>query len=105
SVLLTQQRLTESLLRLATHVICLDRDWEIIAQERDDDLSSQTTSENLAYVIYTSGSTGRPKGVAIAHRSTVAFIHWARSVFTPEELAGVLASTSICFDLSVFEIF
>ena len=27
------------------------------------------------------------------------------SIFTPKDLAGVLASTSICFDLSVFEIF
>jgi non-ribosomal peptide synthetase component F len=32
-------------------------------------------------------------------------LHWARSVFTPEELSGVLASTSICFDLSIFELF
>src|SRR5207302_1328112 len=60
---------------------------------------------DLAYVIYTSGSTGRPKGVAIEHRSVVNFIHWARQVFTAEELGGVLASTSICFDLSVFELF
>ena len=60
---------------------------------------------NLAYVIYTSGSTGKPKGVAIQHRSVVAFIHWASGVFSPEELRGVLASTSICFDLSVFEFF
>ncbi len=57
-----------------------------------------------AYVIYTSGSTGVPKGVVIEHRSTVTFSHWAGSVFTAEEWAGVLASTSICFDLSVFEL-
>ncbi|MEW6306604.1 MAG: AMP-binding protein, partial [Verrucomicrobiota bacterium] len=43
--------------------------------------------------------------VAIEHRNTVSFIHWARTVFAPDELAGVLASTSICFDLSVFELF
>ena len=30
---------------------------------------------------------------------------WACEVFPPEDLAGMLASTSICFDLSVFEIF
>src|SRR5262249_60922207 len=60
---------------------------------------------NLAYVIYTSGSTGRPKGVAIEHATAVVFIEWARSVFSAEELAGVLAATSICFDLSIFEIF
>jgi len=60
---------------------------------------------NLAYLIYTSGSTGRPKAVAIEHRSAVAFAHWARTVFSPEDFAGVLAATSISFDLSVFEIF
>ncbi|HKH48828.1 MAG TPA: amino acid adenylation domain-containing protein, partial [Thermoanaerobaculia bacterium] len=61
--------------------------------------------DNLAYLIYTSGSTGRPKAVAIEHRSAVAFAHWARAVFSPEDLAGVLAATSISFDLSVFELF
>ncbi len=60
---------------------------------------------NLAYVIYTSGSTGEPKGVAIEHRSAVAFARWAREAYTPEERAGVLGSTSICFDISVMEIF
>ncbi|MDP9122751.1 MAG: AMP-binding protein, partial [Acidobacteriota bacterium] len=60
---------------------------------------------NLAYCIYTSGSTGRPKGVAIEHRSAVALIEWALQVFAPAELAGVLASTSICFDMSIFELF
>jgi len=59
----------------------------------------------LAYLIYTSGSTGRPKGVAIEHRSAAALVRWARTVFSSAELAGVLASTSVCFDLSVFEIF
>ncbi|HVG91801.1 MAG TPA: amino acid adenylation domain-containing protein, partial [Alphaproteobacteria bacterium] len=61
--------------------------------------------DNLAYVIYTSGSTGKPKGVAICHSSVVTFLHWCRETFLPEEMSRVLASTSICFDLSVFEIF
>ncbi|HYG64187.1 MAG TPA: amino acid adenylation domain-containing protein, partial [Thermoanaerobaculia bacterium] len=60
---------------------------------------------NLAYLIYTSGSTGRPKAVAIEHRSAVALVEWAGGVFTAEELSGVLAATSISFDLSVFELF
>ena len=61
--------------------------------------------ENLAYVIYTSGSTGRPKGVAICHRSAAALVAWALETFSAEECAAVLGSTSICFDLSVFELF
>ena len=66
---------------------------------------SDTVAGNLAYVIYTSGSTGQPKGVAITHGSALALVDWAGRTFTREELRGVLASTSICFDLSVFEIF
>ena len=77
----------------------------MIAKESAANLQNITTVDNLAYVIYTSGSTGQPKGVAIEHRNTVAFLSWAHSAFTQEELSGVLASTSICFDLSVFEIF
>ncbi|AKT41191.1 non-ribosomal peptide synthetase [Chondromyces crocatus] len=59
----------------------------------------------LAYLIYTSGSTGRPKAVAITHRNAVAMIHWALEAFEREDLARVVAATSICFDLSVFELF
>lgn len=59
----------------------------------------------LAYVIYTSGSTGRPKGVCIEHRQAAAMIGWARNVYDDDALSGMLAATSICFDLSVFELF
>ncbi len=71
----------------------------------DRDPRAPAAPDNLAYVIYTSGSTGVPKGVAIEHRSAVALLAWAAGVYSPAELSGVLASTSICFDLSVFEIF
>lgn len=61
--------------------------------------------DQLAYVLYTSGSTGRPKGVAIRHQAVVALLAWSRHEFDEELLDGVLASTSICFDLSVYELF
>ncbi|KAF0865635.1 non-ribosomal peptide synthase/polyketide synthase [Pseudomonas sp. LD120] len=65
----------------------------------------RATADNLAYVIYTSGSTGLPKGVAIAHRNVLALIDWSSRVYSADDLQGVLASTSICFDLSVWELF
>src|SRR5262249_34907440 len=55
--------------------------------------------------IYTSGSTGKPKGVAITHRNAVALLAWARASYSRQELSRVLAATSICFDLSIFELF
>src|SRR5579859_6322214 len=58
-----------------------------------------------AYVIYTSGSTGRPKGVVIEHRGVVGLMSWAMAEFGAVELSRVLASTSLSFDVSVFEIF
>ncbi|MBV8819168.1 MAG: amino acid adenylation domain-containing protein, partial [Acidobacteriaceae bacterium] len=67
--------------------------------------SSPATASNAAYVIYTSGSTGKPKGVVLEHRSTVALIYWARTIFGPEDLACVLASATINFDCSVFELY
>src|SRR5207245_6640349 len=61
--------------------------------------------DDLAYILFTSGSTGRAKVVAIEHRSASTFVQWAQTVFKPEEVAGTLFSTSMCFDLSIFEMF
>ena len=58
-----------------------------------------------AYVIYTSGSTGVPKGVVVTHRNAIAMLAWARQTFEASALDCVLASTSVCFDLSVYELF
>ena len=102
SVLLTQTHLSSQVPKTSARVICLDEDGEAGSEVN---LGSHAVPGNLAYIIYTSGSTGRPKGVALEHRSAVAFFHWVHETFTPAELAGVLGSTSICFDLSVFEIF
>ncbi|RMT82600.1 Amino acid adenylation, partial [Pseudomonas viridiflava] len=63
------------------------------------------TSAHLAYVIYTSGSTGLPKGVMIEHRNTVNFLTWAQASFEPSVLAKTLFSTSLNFDLAVYECF
>ncbi|MGZ4111142.1 MAG: amino acid adenylation domain-containing protein, partial [Tumebacillaceae bacterium] len=109
-ILLTQERLLGSLPEYQGEQICLDRDWAAIESEGAASAGSsehvkQASAENLAYLIYTSGSTGRPKGVAIEHRNAVAMIEWAKGVYAPEQLAGVLAATSICFDLSVYELF
>ncbi|MBF0418313.1 MAG: amino acid adenylation domain-containing protein, partial [Magnetococcales bacterium] len=105
-VLLTQQAILPHLPTSRARVVSLDgplaADIALRPSTRPEPLA---TPEHLAYVIYTSGSTGLPKGVAIEHHSTVTLIHWTRQFYQREWFESVLASTSICFDLSVFELF
>ena len=58
-----------------------------------------------AYIIYTSGSTGKPKGVMISHANVLSLIEWALTEFDTTTLSYTLASTAVCFDLSIFEMF
>ena len=68
------------------------------------DETVRATPEGLAYVIYTSGSTGQPKGVAIQHKQIVGVSRSMRTLFDDDELSGVFAGASVCFDTSVLEI-
>ena len=102
-LLLTFEAMKEQLPKYEGHFFTLD--WASLSLESSENLANSILPANLAYVLYTSGSTGKPKGVMIAHESVVAFLHWTRNVFRPQDLTGVLASTSISFDLSVFELF
>jgi amino acid adenylation domain-containing protein len=88
-----------------TQVVEIDSQWEMISLCSGENPAVLSAPDNLAYVIYTSGSTGQPKGVAITHKSATALLAWAESAFTASEVSTVLASTSICFDLSIFELF
>ncbi|MYW05523.1 non-ribosomal peptide synthetase, partial [Streptomyces sp. SID3343] len=66
---------------------------------------AHTGPDDLAYVLYTSGSTGRPKGVRVTHRGVNAMLRWAADTYRPDQVRGVLFSTSVCFDISVYELF
>ncbi len=103
-VVITEESLKERVGGAAATVLCLDRVREQIAQESTEEINRPSGSQQLAYLIYTSGSSGVPKGVMLAHRNAMSFVAWAKGVFTEEEFGGVLASTSVCFDLSIFEL-
>ena len=62
SILLTHERLVESLPEHSALTICLDTEWDAIAQQSADNPASETRPENAALVLYTSGSTGNPRG-------------------------------------------
>jgi amino acid adenylation domain-containing protein len=105
SVVLAQTSLLDSLPESEAEVVRMDQGLKVCAGENRERCVSTIGSGNAAYLIYTSGSTGVPKGVVIEHRSAVVLSQWARGLFGSDDLAAVLASTSICFDLSVFELF
>ncbi|MFD6919544.1 amino acid adenylation domain-containing protein [Streptomyces sp. NPDC059944] len=71
----------------------------------DRDRISPLRPLHPAYIIYTSGSTGRPKGVVVTHTNVANLVAWAREEFGERRLAHILFSTSLNFDVSVFEMF
>lgn len=81
--------------------------WIDKVTEQTSNLTSQDmdgpSPNDLAYVIYTSGSTGKPKGVAVEHCSVLSFIKTLDELFDEEELSGMLATSSVCFDSSITE--
>ncbi|BAY65333.1 amino acid adenylation domain-containing protein [Calothrix brevissima NIES-22] len=105
SVLLTQASLLELLPQHQGQIVCLDSDWHIIAQQSQNNLSSQLTTENLAYIIYTSGSTGKPKGVQIPHIALSNFLYSMKQAPGLKSQDKLLAVTTYSFDIAALEIF
>ncbi|MDY7076527.1 MAG: amino acid adenylation domain-containing protein, partial [Chloroflexota bacterium] len=106
---LANQRVSESATRITDHesriTICLDTDWELIAQESRENPESGATAESLAYVIYTSGSTGLPKGTMLRHRGLCNLTDVQRRAFNIREGSRVLQFSPLSFDASVWETF
>lgn len=89
-----------------------DRDY----LEIDDLLKEKNTyaalpkiwQEQTAYIIYTSGTTGKPKGVMLSHRGIVNIVNPDNNPFNRDITKngrGIVSIGSICFDISLFEIF
>jgi amino acid adenylation domain-containing protein len=105
SALLTQQRLLDQVPLDVGQIICLDRDWEALADQDRTNLTDQVWTDDLAYAIYTSGSTGRPKGVMISHNGAVNFMESMCRQPGLAERDCLLAVTTLCFDIAALELF
>lgn len=88
-----------------SQVVCVDAEWEQIAEQSEERIESEVNADNLAYVIYTSGSTGRPKGVMISHRGLVNYLHWCVRAYDVAGGSGAPVHSSIGFDLTVTSLF
>ncbi|MEG4227987.1 amino acid adenylation domain-containing protein [Microcoleus sp. N9_B2] len=104
SVLLTQQKLLETLPKNSAYIVFLDADREGISS-CDEPVVGLQNSSNLAYVIYTSGSTGQPKGVQISHASAVNFLSSMHQQLAIADRDVWLAVTSLSFDIAALELF
>lgn len=103
-LLVTERVLATRIPAAETPFILLDAE-PVTSPDEEQNLGRRASPHDLSYVLFTSGSTGHPKGVMIEHRNTAALLAWAYSVYDDEDLACVLAGTSVCFDLSIFELF
>ncbi len=106
-VIVTQSHLREKFPFSATNVLCIDGDMPAPEMNRVRKFSPPRNSslDDVAYVLYTSGSTGKPKGVQIRHRALTNMLVAVASDIALTNADVVLATTTISFDISTFEIF
>jgi amino acid adenylation domain-containing protein len=107
-VAVVTQRAVEDLLpALSLPVLRLDDEAALAAQPLHNAAAREhgLRSSHLAYVIYTSGSTGMPKGVVVTHQPVINLFEWITKRFHIGPHDTLLFTTSLCFDLSVFDIF
>jgi amino acid adenylation domain-containing protein len=103
AVVLTQANWADSLQTDNVTVVCLEQEWNAIAQESDENLSTPCTSDQLAYVIYTSGSTGTPKGVMVPHQAVNRLVYETNYVqIEPSDCIAQVAN--LAFDAATFEV-
>ncbi|MEA2176605.1 MAG: hypothetical protein QOD00_4197 [Blastocatellia bacterium] len=105
AVLLTQERLLDVLPTHASLMVSVDADWDVIATQSAEKISSVVHSQNAAYVIYTSGSTGQPKGVMIPHGALVHYLNWCTQAYALADGRGAPLHSSLAFDLTVTSLF
>ncbi|MFC5469001.1 AMP-binding protein [Cohnella suwonensis] len=74
-------------------------------EEDSGGLPAAGDPSDTAYVIFTSGSTGTPKGVVVPHRPVVNVIDWVNGTYGVNARDRLFFVTSLCFDLSVYDVF
>ena len=85
-------------------VVALEKDWDEVLCEPEDNPESAVESKNLAYVTYTSGSTGRPKGAMITHDGLLNHV-CAKIADLALDAQDVVAQNSpSSFDISIWQV-
>jgi amino acid adenylation domain-containing protein len=105
-VVITQKHLLQQFSFAPSRVLSMDGAMpESELGSAESSPAKATRLDDLAYVLYTSGSTGKPKGVQIRHRALTNILAVVSQDIGLEISDVVLATTTISFDISTFEIF
>lgn len=104
-LMLTERDLIGTVNAPGVTMICPDRDAAAIAANPSSNPGVAIAPETLFCVFFTSGSTGRPKGVMDHHHGVLNYHVWMTSHLPTDVYRGVALVASICFDLSLLEIF
>lgn len=99
-LLLTRAGLSGGLPRYDGTVFCIDRDWESIDDQSEDNPANQGSVSDTAYIIFTSGSTGTPKATAVHHQGWTNLLHWFSREFGLRSTDKVLVISSVSFDIT-----
>lgn len=104
-VVLGSDKTKESLNGFDGNLLLLDKHWEEIAKQSNENLSRQPQSKDLIYVMYTLDFERRPKGVMIEHQSVVSLLTGLMDKYQMSSSERVLLFTNYVFDASVAQIF
>ena len=104
-VLLTTEHLRDRLMLFCPLIISIDSERNVIAAQKDHDLTVDISLDSLAYIIYTSGSSGLPKGAMVTHRGLSNYVEWAITAYDCLQGTGSPVHSSLSFDLTVTSIF
>ncbi|MEP7242923.1 MAG: amino acid adenylation domain-containing protein [Gammaproteobacteria bacterium] len=106
-VLLTQERLKDTLPVGRARVVAIDAEEDGVSRQPECNLEAAglgLTPQHVAYVIYTSGSTGTPKGVMVEHRNLENLIRWHCAAFDVREGSRCSCVAAFGFDAATWEI-
>jgi amino acid adenylation domain-containing protein len=78
--------------------------WHVASFPAERPEPGMAGPEDIAYILHTSGSTGTPKGIVVQHRPVVSLIRWVNETFGVGPGDRLLFVTSLCFDLSVYDL-